>query len=164
MNFCVFRTVCTPLLVLLALFASRSPVVAADVPPGILRLLELADTVVVSTVERVEPQWQENDRGDRLIVSKTMVQSLEALKGELAMPVWIDVEGGTLDGVTLRVSSAPLLETGERAVLFLRRQSDGRFALVEGGIGVLKLDARDLVRGTTISLADIRLAAQGGRP
>jgi hypothetical protein len=145
----------------LVLSASLStPVFAAeDVPPGVSRLLDDAQVVVVGTAERSEPLWKENSRGDKVIVTRMLVRANEELKGSVDNAMWVDVEGGTIDGVTLRVSSAQILKAGDRAVLFLTRGADGTYMPQENGRGILKLDERDVVRGTTLGLDDIRQAA-----
>ena len=132
---------------------------AADVPPGVARLLDEAEIVVVGAADRTESLWKENSRGDKVIVSRTLVRTREGLKGETENAIWVDVEGGSIDGVTLRVSGSTLLNAGDQAVLFLQRNADGIYTLHEHGRGVLKLDDRDVVRGTTIALEDIRQAA-----
>ena len=53
----------------------------------------------------------------------------------------LDLEGGTLDGFTLRVSSLPTLVPGERAVFFLDGGNGGYHAHLKGQ-GILKLDER----------------------
>jgi hypothetical protein len=52
-------------------------------------------------------------------VSRLQLQVDETLKGVPQPAVWVDMEGGTLDGLTLTVSSLPLIQPGERAVFFL---------------------------------------------
>ena len=94
-----------------------------------------------------------------MIVSRTLIHAGETLKGTASNAIWIDVEGGTVDGVTLRVSGSPSFKPGERAVFFLKRNADSSYTLQQNGLGVLKLDDRDVVRGTTIALDDIRTAA-----
>lgn len=141
---------------------------AADVvPPGVSQLLDDAEVVVVGTADRTEPLWKENGRGDKVIVSRTLVRTREELKGQTDGAIWVDIEGGTIDGVTLRVSGSPSLKAGDNAVLFLKKNSDGTYSLQQQGRGVLKLDERDIVRGTTLALEDIRQAAaarvRGGR-
>jgi hypothetical protein len=132
---------------------------AEGVPPGVSKLIAEAEVVVVGTAERTESLWKENSRGDKMIVSRTLIQTREDLKGHSANAIWVDVEGGTLDGVTLRVSGSPTFKDGDNAVLFLKKNTDGSYSLYQHGRGVLKLDERDIVRGTTLALDDIRQAA-----
>ncbi len=84
-----------------ALLASTfsSSASAADVPEGVSRLIDAAETIIVGTTERSETLWKENSRGDRVIVTRTLVSMREALKGDPDSALWLDVEGGTIDGV-----------------------------------------------------------------
>jgi hypothetical protein len=115
-----------------------------------------AERVVVATVRNVAPAWRENQFGDRLIVSRLELSVSETLKGTNETTAWMDMEGGTLDGLTLRVTDLPTLEPGERAVFFLEPDSRGVFTPHLRGEGILTLDDRDVVRGTSTTLSDIR--------
>lgn len=140
------------------LSAAQSPVVS------ITERMRGASTVVVARVESVAGQWMENEQGDRVIVSKVLLRVEEALKGTPAQVEWLDLEGGSVDGITLQVSSLPVLHTGERAVFFLDRATNGpQWRPHLRGLGILKLDDRDTVGGGAISLDDIRgVARQSG--
>jgi hypothetical protein len=119
-----------------------------------------SDAVVVATARSVTSRWQQNEHGDRVIVSRVQLDVSETLKGRAERTVSMDVPGGSLDGVTLRVSSQAVIAPGDRAVFFL----DAPVAGVRGphmkGQGVLKLDTTDFVRGSTIQLDDIRRVAR----
>jgi hypothetical protein len=120
-----------------------------------------AERVVVATAVSVDARWEENAHGDRLIVSRFLLEVSETLKGGAARAVWLDLEGGTLDGLTLRVSSLPRLQPGERAVFFLEPGPGEAFEPYLRGQGILRLDDRDMVRGTNLPLRDIRARALG---
>ena len=62
-----------------------------------------AERVVVATARAVTASWRENEHGDRIIVSRIQLDVAETLKGAQARTVVLDVDGGTLDGFTLRV-------------------------------------------------------------
>jgi len=115
-----------------------------------------ADQVVVATVTSLTPRWATNEFGDRLIVSRVSLRIEETLKGIPIAAAPMDLEGGTLDGLTLRVSSLPALVPGERGVFFLNARSGGVYHPHLAGQGILKLDDADLVRGSTLSLATVR--------
>jgi hypothetical protein len=115
-----------------------------------------ANQVVVATVTDVTPRWGENAFGDRLIISRVSLRVDETLKGVAADAMSMDLEGGTLDGLTLRVSSLPALERGERAVFFLNAPGGGVYHPHLAGQGILKLDAAGFVRGSTLSLGTVR--------
>jgi len=123
-----------------------------------------AGVVVVATPSSVNASWRENAFGDRLIVSRVLLHVEEVLKGTPARDVALDLEGGTLDGFTLQVSSLPTLAPGERAVFFLDLASDGAFQPHLRGQGILKLDDQNFVKGSSLSLDEIRrVAASSGK-
>ena len=84
-----------------------------------------ADRVVVATARAVTASWRENEHGDRIIVSRIQLDVDETLKGAQARTVVLDVDGGTLDGFTLRVSGLHMPEPGERAVFMLDPADSG---------------------------------------
>ena len=63
-----------------------------------------AERVVVGHVTSVESAWRTNDYGDRLIVSVVHVAVDETMKGQAQPTMDVDVEGGTIGTLTLRVS------------------------------------------------------------
>src|SRR5687768_14090307 len=117
-----------------------------------------SERVLVGRVATVNPVWRTNDFGDRLIVSIARVAVDETLKGTAQSTVEVEIEGGTLDGVTLHVSDLDPVAAGDRAVFYLKPTSRGRFVPHLRGQGVLKLDRSDRVRGSTLRLSDIRRA------
>ena len=119
-----------------------------------------ADKVVVATAQTVSPVWQSNAFGDRLIVSRVLLEVEESLKGRAGETVWMAVEGGTIDGVTLRVSDMPQLRPGARGVFFLDETTSAVHSLHLRGQGILLLDEHDGVRGTNVRLDDIRRVAR----
>jgi hypothetical protein len=122
-----------------------------------------AERVIVGRVSSVTPQWQVNEFGDRLIVSSLRITVEETLKGGAESNVIVDVEGGTLGGLTLHVSDLTTFEAGERAVFYLKRNDRGTFVPHLRGQGLLKLDASNRVRGTGVALAEIRRSLAGAR-
>jgi hypothetical protein len=142
-----------------ALFAASSFVFASD--PRVVPLAERiqgTDVVVVATPSSVSASWRENAFGDRLIVSRYVLEVQETLKGMPAQAMSLDLEGGTLDGFTMRVSSLPSLAPGERAVFFLDGGNGAYHAHLKG-MGILKLDDQDVVRGSSLPLDEIRRVA-----
>lgn len=152
---------------LLGLLVSGTVVEAFQ--PGVESLADRtrgAERVVVGRVASVSPVWRTNDFGDRLIVSVVRVAIEETLKGQLAQSVDVEVEGGTIGSLTLRVSDLDTFATGERAVFYLSRSQRGAFVPHHRGLGLLKLDRSQRVPGTSLTLDEIRRAAVagGGRP
>jgi hypothetical protein len=140
-----------------ALFASgQRPVTVPERITG-------AERVVVAKAARVQANWQQNAYGDMLIVSEILLEVEETLKGSPDRLVWLDLEGGTLGGITLRVSDLPEIRAGERAVFFLDRTDSANFAPHLRGQGILKLDPQNVVTGSSLRLDDIRRMAREGR-
>jgi hypothetical protein len=115
-----------------------------------------AERVVVAVVRGIASEWRQTDRGDRLIVSRIELEVSENLKGPASRAVWFEMEGGTLDGLTLQVSSLPQLASGERAVFFLDSAARGVLVPHLRGQGILALDEADRVRGTNLGLDELR--------
>ena len=119
-----------------------------------------SERVVVGRVTTVEPTWRTNEFGDRLIVSVVSVAVDETLRGPVQPTVTVEVEGGTIGDLTLHVSDLEPLATGDRAVFYLARNPRGVLVPHLRGQGLLKLDRADRVRGSTVTLADIRRTAR----
>lgn len=148
-------------LLIAAVFAAPGLATAAgNRPVDIPERARGASSVVVARAVEVSPVWQANEHGDLLIVSQVHLQVEETLKGGPAASVWMSVEGGTLNGVTLRVSSLPAMAVGDRAVFFVDELPDGRRVPHLKGLGILKLDDTDQVRGSSLHLRDVRALVQ----
>ena len=115
-----------------------------------------SERVIVGRVTAVNPVWRTNEFGDRLIVSVTRVAVDETLRGPSHASVEVEIEGGTIGTVTLHVSDIDAVAAGDRAVFYLKRTSRGAFVPHLRGQGFLKLDRSDRVRGTAVTLSDIR--------
>ena len=110
-----------------------------------------AERVVVATVRSVTPEWRENRFGDRLIVSRIQLDVAETLKGAPTSAVLMEMEGGTLDGMTLQVSTLPRMSEGERGVHTPHLR----------GYGILPLNTDDVVPGSSLRLGEIRNRVRG---
>jgi len=115
-----------------------------------------ARKVVVAKAVSVTPAWRTTAHGDRLIVSEVALQVEETLKGTPASLMWLEMEGGTIDGVTLAVSSLTPMKMGERAVFFLDETSSGLHLPHLKGMGIMKLDANDRIQGSSLRLEEVR--------
>lgn len=122
-----------------------------------------AERVIVGRVSSVTPQWQVNEFGDRLIVSTVRVTVEETLKGDPQQAIALEVEGGTIGGLTLHVSDLATFAAGDRAVFYLKRNARGALVPHLRGQGLLKLDVANRVAGSNLTLADIRRATAAGR-
>ena len=146
-------------------FAISSVAVASDGKPVPLsERIHGAGAVVVAKPTKVAASWRENAFGDKLIVSRFTLHVEETLKGTPAADLAFDLEGGTLDGMTLQVSSLPALALGERALFMLDAAPDGSLHPHLRGQGILKLDDQNFVKGSSLTLGEIRrVAASEGK-
>ena len=89
----------------------------------------------------------------------------EVLKGagRAGDALTIDVEGGTVDGITLRVSDMPAMAPGEQAVLFVNKNRQGHNVPHLRGQGILKFDTNGRVLGTSLAIDDVRRAVAAGK-
>ena len=116
---------------------------------------------MLGVVVDVDPVFRENEFGDQLIVSLTTVAVEETLKGPANLTtVEVEIEGGTIDGLSLAVSDVEPVALGERAVFLLTRRVSGSYLPYLRGQGLLRLDASERVRDESWSLADVRAAAR----
>jgi len=119
-----------------------------------------AQRVVVASVGQTNARYERNQYGDNLIVTHAKLNVEENIKGQGGAAT-VAVEGGTVDGVTLHVSSLPTLNAGERAVFFLAAAANGEYLPYLRGQGILKLDATNHVKGSSLTLDDIRTMSKG---
>jgi hypothetical protein len=85
----------------------------------------------------------------------------ETLKGNAAHAVTLDVPGGTLGGLILEASHEPKLDLGDRAVVFVKQNKDGRNVPYLADQGVLKLDSNNRIKGTTLDLDAVKQMVAG---
>jgi hypothetical protein len=135
-------------------------VLAQDPPVPLVDRTRGSDRVVVGRVTAVNPIWQTNEFGDRLIVSVVSVAVDETLRGPSQQALDVEVEGGTIGDLTLHVSDLETFAPGDRGVFYLRRGSRGSLVPHLRGQGLLKLDRSDRVRGSNVTLADVRREAR----
>ena len=144
--------------------AIAAPSLSAQVgqPQTIQERARGAARVVVATVVETSARRERNEFGDDLIITRAQLSVDEAVKGP-GGPTTLTLEGGTVDGITMRVSDLPSLKKGERAVFFLAPGRDGEFQPHLRGQGILKLDRADRVPDSSLTLAEIRRLAGGGK-
>lgn len=142
----------------LLLIALPSTVTAQPAAERLALVQRLVDArhAVVATVLDVRPSMRSNDFGDEIIVSELALHVGEVLRGGTPATMSIEVEGGTLDGITMKVSDTPQMNRGDRAVFLLRGGPPGRFRLADRGHSILLLDDEDGIRGTGLRLQDVR--------
>jgi hypothetical protein len=127
--------------------------------PSLTERARGAERVVVGDVTSATPVWRVTEAGDRLIVTVLRVAARETLKGVAQSTVDVEIEGGTINGLTLKVSDLPALAPGDRAVFYLRRAAGGSLVPHLRGDGVVRLDRSDRVAGSALTLDDVRAAA-----
>jgi hypothetical protein len=119
-----------------------------------------AGKVVVARISLVHSAFATNRFGDQLIVSNAVLEVLETLKGAPESVTSVTVEGGTVGDLTLKVSDMQELKEGDRAVFFL--DADGNGNVPHGrGRGILQLDDDDMVKGSRLTLAQVKDAVRG---
>jgi hypothetical protein len=121
-----------------------------------------AEQVVVGHVSSVTPLWRDNDFGDRLIVSVLHVVVDETLKGPAQSAIDVEVEGGTIGSLTLRVSDLDTFVRGDRGVFYLQHNRRGDVIPHRRGLGLQKLDAAGRVSGSAVTLDQIRRDVRAG--
>jgi hypothetical protein len=127
--------------------------------PDIPERAKGAERVVVAQISGVNATMERNEFGDELIVSHATLTVEEVLKGGPEGSLVVDVDGGTLNGLTLTVSSLPTIERGERAVFFLTPGKGGAYRPHLRGLGILKLDSSNKVKGSSLKLDEVRRMA-----
>jgi hypothetical protein len=122
-----------------------------------------AQKVVVATVMSVTPTFETNKWGDRLIVSHADLKVEESLKGNAAQVLSLDVEGGTVGGLTLTVSDMEAIAPGERGVFFVDETRPGTHVPHHRGNGILKLDKAGRVNDSNVTLDDVKRQVREGQ-
>jgi hypothetical protein len=131
----------------------------AEAPPA--ERARGAEQVVVGRVSAVTPVWRDNDFGDRLITSIVRVTVDETLKGAQRQSIDVEIEGGTIDGLTLRVSDLDTFAPGDRAVFYLKQNRRGALVPHLRGLGLQKIDAGGRIRGS-VTLDQVRRDVRAG--
>jgi hypothetical protein len=121
-----------------------------------------AERVVIGRVSSVTPAWRDNDFGDRLITSIVHVTVDETLKGAAQQTIDVEVEGGTIGTLTLRVSDLERFVPGDRAVFYLKHNRRGAFIPHLRGQGLQRLDAAGRVSGSSVTLEQVRRDVRAG--
>src|SRR5437762_5567960 len=135
--------------------AQRLDVPAADRARG-------AEQGVVGHVTAVTPIWRNNDFGDRLITSVVHVIVDETLKGSPQSAIDVEIEGGTIGSLTLRVSDLDTFLRGDRAIFYLQHNRRGGLVPHRRGLGLQKLDVAGRVYGSNLTLNQVRREIRAG--
>ena len=87
-------------------------------PPPFNSLVDQADYIVRAKVASVASEWQTTD-GNTHIITKVTLAVSEVLKGTPPQPLVLQMLGGTIGGVTMRVEGAPRFNAGEEHIFFV---------------------------------------------
>lgn len=93
------------------------------IAPDFDSLVSGADYVVRAVVKSVTSEYRTTPQG-RAIFTKVELQVLETITGTPPSPLVLDLLGGTVDGVTMRVEGVPRFKVGDEDILFV--QNNGR--------------------------------------
>jgi hypothetical protein len=143
--------------------AAATALASIDPPVDVGAQAKGANKVVVATATDVQSAFGDNDFGDHLILSRVTFRVDETLKGPRQATVLVTIEGGTVGDLTLEVSDMPVMEKGERAVLFLTNARGGGDVPHGRGAGVMKLDENNRVVGSGLTVNDIRAAVSAAQ-
>lgn len=150
-------------LLLLAGLSAASPLFAQGPEPSLADRARGAGRVVVAQVVDVQSRFGTNRFGDQLILSTVALDVEETLKGPAGRTLNVEIEGGTVGDLTLKVSDLPSFRPGDRAMFFL--DAAGPTLVPHNrGLGLLKVSRTGLIEGSTVSLDQARrdvLAALG---
>jgi hypothetical protein len=142
----------------LAASASATSMVALDLKA----LLSRADRVVLATVLSEESHWTE---AHDAIYTDTLVRIDRAYKGAARAGDTVKVrrEGGSVDGIGMKVHGVALLAPGEQAVLFLEQRGPSSWVvgMSQGKWPVSVENGRKVVHAADVS--DIHFV-QGAAP
>lgn len=97
-------------------------------------LVKRADLVVEATPEEAKSVWEAGPNGQR-IVTYTRLRFGVVAYGPSSKDLWVRTLGGSVGKIAQRVGGEAVLPLGERSLLFLRRQADTTWAIVEMGQG-----------------------------
>ncbi|MBI1786215.1 MAG: hypothetical protein HYR60_01525 [Acidobacteria bacterium] len=87
-------------------------------------LVNRAESIVHGRVSRSWPAW---DAQHKYIWTHYEVQALDILRGNRGLVVIVSEPGGSLDGISMRVSETLDYAVGEEALLFLYRTPAGHW-------------------------------------
>ena len=114
-----------------------SPALATTVAKlSLEQLVQRADLIVQGQVQSVYSQW---DQQRRLVFTYVSIRVDEPLKGVQRQSVLIRQIGGTVGTIEMSVAGAPQFKSGERALVFLKRQDATTFQVVGMNQGLYRI-------------------------
>jgi hypothetical protein len=130
----VFRTlpraIRLGMLMIVALTLSAAPARATTViAPDFESLVSQADYIVRATVKSITSEYRTTPQG-KAIFTKVELQVLETIAGTPPQPLVLQLLGGTVDGMTMRVAGVPQFHVGDEDILFVQNNGRQFFPLV----------------------------------
>jgi hypothetical protein len=82
------------------------------------RLVYESEAIVIGRVHSIQCEWSLDKQ---LILTVVKVRVQETIRGDLMMPeIMLEVPGGRMGDLSLKVSDVPAFEEGEQVLIFLR--------------------------------------------
>ena len=134
-----------------------------------LSLEGLVDQSEIIAHGRVISSWAAWDSGHKYIWTHYRIEVLDPIRSNPGDSVVVSEPGGSLDGVTMRISGAPDYAVGEEAIVFLYRTpigylratgyGQGKYTVtphkrVHANLNGFELLKRDSSRGVSLSTLD----------
>ena len=94
---------------------------------NLAQLVQRADLIVQGQVQSVYSEW---DKERRLVFTYVSIRVDDPLKGERRQSVLIRQIGGSVGRIEMSVAGLPQFKSGERALVFLKRQDATTFQVV----------------------------------
>jgi hypothetical protein len=111
------------------LFAVSPARATTVIAPDFESLVSQADYIVRATVKSITSEYRTTPRG-QAIFTKVELQVLETIAGTPPQPLVLDLLGGTVNGVTMRVAGVPQFHVGDEDILFVVANGSQFFPLV----------------------------------
>lgn len=134
-----------------------------------LSLEGLVDQSEIIAHGRVTSSWPAWDSGHKYIWTHYRIDVLDPIRGNPGESMVVSEPGGSLDGITMRISGAPEYALGEEAIVFLYRTpigylratgyGQGKYTVttrrrVHANLNGFELLKRDSSRGVSLSTLD----------
>ena len=129
-----------------------------------LSLEGLIDQSEIIVHGRVASSWAAWDSGHKYIWTHYRIEVLDPLLGNLGANVVVSEPGGSLDGLTMRISGAPDYAVGEEAVVFLYRTPIGYLRATGFGQGKYTVTLRSRVHANMNGFDLLRADSLRGVP
>jgi hypothetical protein len=103
---------------------------------SLAQLVQRADLIVQGQVQSVYSEW---DKERRLVFTYVSIRVEDPLKGERRQSVLIRQIGGSIGTIEMSVAGLPQFKSGERALVFLKRQDATTFQVVGMNQGLYRI-------------------------